>query len=204
MSATPRGRLHRVRLGDRCDHVERPSSLTNGAKATTPITPEGTIPTPLGNASFVVAKNYYLHLIHPWTTGFAKAYNYLETPFRITPQSQGYDVQLGGADITVTHVYTAANFDPVLKAVTYKDYTYKQYLKGIERVVNPGSQHGPDHHELPGRPGMDAEGFLPARAHGGSDVRRRDRGPAGPVPHPEALIRAMIRSRAAGSPGGVA
>ena len=113
-----------------------PSTLTNGAKATTPITANGTFPTPLGNASFIVAKNYYLHLIHPMTTGFASAYNYLETPFRITPQQQGYDVQLGGANLTITHVYTSAMFNKTLSTVTYTDYTYKQYMNGIERVVS--------------------------------------------------------------------
>jgi hypothetical protein len=70
---------------------------SNTAKATTPTTPNGTFPTPYGNASFIVAKNYYLHLIHPWTTGFARAYNYLETPVQISPQETGYDKNLGAS-----------------------------------------------------------------------------------------------------------
>jgi hypothetical protein len=109
----------------------------NTAKATTAIDPTyGTFPTPYGNASFIVAKNYYLHLIHPWTTGFASVYNPLETPFRITPQEQGYDVNLGGADITVTHIYTSANFNSTLSTVTYTQLTYKQYMNSVNRVVS--------------------------------------------------------------------
>ena len=113
-----------------------PYTATNKAKATTPTTPDGTFPTPLGNASFIAAKNYYLHLLHPWTTGFISVYNYLETPFRITPQKEGYDVQLGGVDLTITHVYTSNMFNPTLSTVTYTESTYKQFLKGVSRVVS--------------------------------------------------------------------
>jgi hypothetical protein len=39
----------------------------------------------------------YLNLIHPWTTGFASGQN-ADPSFRNTPQAQGYDTNLGGAD----------------------------------------------------------------------------------------------------------
>ena len=119
----------------------------NTAKATTPTTlGPGTFPTVGGQgtptyggpASYIVAKNYYLHLIHPWTTGFASAYNPLETsPTPITPQLQGYDISLGGKDITVTRtsVYRTVT-TPTGTAVTYVTTTYKQYLKGVGRVVS--------------------------------------------------------------------
>jgi len=107
----------------------------NTAKATTSTTPSGTALTPNGLASFIIAKNYYLHTIHPWTTGFASAYNYLSA-YLVRPQEKGYDVRLGGADITVTHVYTSGMFNSTLNAVTYTHATYKQYLQGVDRVVS--------------------------------------------------------------------
>ena len=45
----------------------------------------------------------YLNRIHPWTTVFASVHNPIGSPHVITPQAQGYDISLGGADITVTH-----------------------------------------------------------------------------------------------------
>ncbi|MBW2691992.1 MAG: PEP-CTERM sorting domain-containing protein [Deltaproteobacteria bacterium] len=97
---------------------------SNTAKATTPT-----------NGGFITAKNYYLHKIHPWTTGFVSVYNYLST-FQITPQLQGYDKTLGGTDITVTHQGTSAMFNPDLSTVTYTYPTYKQYLSSVMRVVS--------------------------------------------------------------------
>jgi hypothetical protein len=107
----------------------------NTAKATTAGTPNGTTRTPSGNASFIVAKNFYLHTIQPWTTGFASAYDRL-SKYRVRPQEQGYDTSLGGADITVTHVYTSGMFNTTLNAVTYTHATYKQYMQGVHRVVS--------------------------------------------------------------------
>jgi hypothetical protein len=98
---------------------------SNTAKATT----DG-----LGGGS-ITAKNYYLHKINPWTTGFVSAYNYLST-FQVTPQLQGYDKTLGGVDITVTHVSTSAMFNSDLSTVTYTYPTYKQYLSSVMRVVS--------------------------------------------------------------------
>jgi hypothetical protein len=119
---------------------------TNTAKATTPTTQgPGTFPTVGGQgtptyggpASYLVAKNYYLHLIHPWTTGFAAAYNPLETsPTPITPQLQGYDTNLYGADITVTRTSWYGTWNTTLSTVVYNTSTYKQYLKGVGRVVS--------------------------------------------------------------------
>jgi hypothetical protein len=108
----------------------------NTAKATTPTIPYGTFPTQYGNASYIVAKNYYLHLIHPWTTGFAKVNNPLETPVVITPQAQGYDTDLGGSDITVTRTSAYLTYDPTLMTVITSTTTYKQYLKNVGRVVS--------------------------------------------------------------------
>ena len=63
-------------------------------------------------ASYITGMQQYLNLIHPWTTGFAKVYNAKgsgkgtirrpTSPAAITPQAKGYDISLGGADITVT------------------------------------------------------------------------------------------------------
>ena len=41
-----------------------------------PPSPTDLAPTPYGNKSFITAKNYYLHQINPWTTGFVSVYNY--------------------------------------------------------------------------------------------------------------------------------
>jgi hypothetical protein len=72
----------------------------------------------------------YLNLIHPWTTGFAKVHNAKGSPPEwtrlgrrinpgaITPQAQGYDTSLGGADITVTHHWWAPNWHPTLSTIT--------------------------------------------------------------------------------------
>jgi hypothetical protein len=109
----------------------------NTAKATTPTSlGPGTFPTQYGNASYIAAKNFYLHTIHPWTTGFAVAHNPLSPYPNVRPQLQGYDISLGGADITVTHIWTSAMFNSTLSTVTYTQETYKQYLKGVGRVVS--------------------------------------------------------------------
>jgi hypothetical protein len=109
---------------------------TNTAKATTPITPNGTAPTAQGLVSYNVAKNYYLHLIHPWTTGKASAYNYRETPVKIHPNAEGYDTSLGEVSLTVTHVGTEATFNTTRNSVTYKTSTFKQYMTGVKRVIS--------------------------------------------------------------------
>ena len=114
----------------------------NTAKATTPTTPYGKAPTPYGNASFITGMRRYLNLIHPWTTGFAKVHNAkgsvwrTNNPGAITPQAQGYDTSLGGADITVTHYDWNSNWNQQLSTITYTTETYKQYLQGVTRVVS--------------------------------------------------------------------
>jgi hypothetical protein len=115
---------------------------TATAKATTPVTPSGTVPTvgqggtPDGApASYRVARNHYLHLLHPWTTGFGSVYNYqATTPYNA--KYQGYDTSLGGANLTVTNHATNANWNIGLQTVTYTTSTYKQYLTGVKRVVS--------------------------------------------------------------------
>ena len=120
----------------------------NTAKATTPTTPYGKAPTPYGNASFITGMRRYLNLIHPWTTGFAKVHNAKGSPpmwihkvgnvspAPITPQAQGYDTSLGGADITVTRSDWWLRWNPTLSTITYTTRTTKQYLYGVERVVS--------------------------------------------------------------------
>jgi hypothetical protein len=110
---------------------------TNTARATTPTSMgSGSFPTQYGNASYIAAKGYYLHIIHPWTTGFAVAHNPLSPYTNVRPQLQGYDTSLGGADITVTQVNTHAHWNSELSTETYYYHTYKQYMKGVTRVVS--------------------------------------------------------------------
>jgi hypothetical protein len=84
----------------------------------------------------------YLNLIHPWTTGFAKVHNAKGSVWRknnpgaITPQAQGYDISLGGADITVTHYDWNQIWNQELSTITTTTYTYKQYLQGVGRIVS--------------------------------------------------------------------
>jgi hypothetical protein len=111
------------------------------ARATTPTKPGGDTPTPSGNASYLKREQHYLNLIHPWTTGFAKVHNAKGSswgPEPITPQAQGYDISLGGADITVTH-YSWEKVHSTGTGYSYSFYdtvTTKQYLKGVTRVVS--------------------------------------------------------------------
>jgi hypothetical protein len=106
------------------------------AKATTPTTPYGSDRTPYGNASFIAGPRRYLNLIHPWTTGFASVQNPIGSPNIITPQAQGYDTSLGGADITVTHYDWNANWNSKLSTITTTTVTTKQYLYGVGRIVS--------------------------------------------------------------------
>ena len=106
------------------------------AKATTPTRPNGTVPTPYGNASYLKRSQHYLNLIHPWTTGFAWAKNWVGGYDWISPQAQGYDTSFGGADITVTHYDWNWTFNRTLSTIITTTQTYKQYLKGVTRVVS--------------------------------------------------------------------
>ncbi len=111
-------------------------------RATTPTTPYGKAPTPYGNASFITGMRRYLNLIHPWTTGFAKVHNAKGSGWRaaylepITPRAQGYDISLGGADITVTNYTWKQVYSSEYTSGTYIWVTTKQYLKGVTRVVS--------------------------------------------------------------------
>jgi hypothetical protein len=112
------------------------------AKATTATTANGTNPTPYENASFITGMRRYLNLIHPWTTGFAKVHNAKGSGWRsigpgaITPQAQGYDISLGGSDITVTRYDWNQRWNRTLSTLTTTTWTYKQYLFGVGRVVS--------------------------------------------------------------------
>jgi len=108
------------------------------AKATTPTTPGKPTPTPYGNASYLRRSQHYLNLIHPWTTGFASVVNAAayQSWGPITPQAQGYDISLGGGDITVPHYDWNQNWNKTFSTITTTTQTTKQYLKGVTRVVS--------------------------------------------------------------------
>jgi hypothetical protein len=116
--------------------------LTPGgkAKATTPTAPRAATkptPTPYGNVSYLRRSQHYLNLIHPWTTGFAKVHNAKGSPAVITPQAQGYDISLGGADITVKHYGWNWTWNYTYSTYYYSSTTgYTQVLKGVTRVVS--------------------------------------------------------------------
>jgi hypothetical protein len=120
------------------------------AKATT-ATGKGGYPTVNGQgtpngapASYITGMRRYLNLIHPWTTGFAKVHNakgstapwYTISPAAITPQAQGYDISLGGADITVTNYHRDLVWNKTLSTLTTTTFTFKQYLHGVGRIVS--------------------------------------------------------------------
>jgi hypothetical protein len=111
-------------------------------KVTTPMTPYGKAPTPNGNASFITGMRRYLNLIHPWTTGFARVHNAKGSGWRthnrepITPQAQGYDISLGGADITVTRYSRIQVWNSYYSSSSTYTTTAKQYLHGVRRVVS--------------------------------------------------------------------
>jgi hypothetical protein len=122
--------------------------FSNSAKATTATTPYGNRRTPYGNASFIAGMQLYLNRIHPWTTGFASVHNPAEARVVITPQAQGYDTSLGGADITVTHHDWNQVWNKTLSTLTTTTATTKQYLYGVGRVVSmvrPRLIHGYKH-----------------------------------------------------------
>jgi hypothetical protein len=112
------------------------------AKATTPTTPNEKAPTPYGNASFITGMRRYLNLIHPWTTGFAKVHNAkgsakgTTSRAAITPQAQGYDISLGGTDITVTRYDWDQNWNKTLSTISTTTQTHRSYLYNVGRVVS--------------------------------------------------------------------
>jgi hypothetical protein len=117
---------------------------TNTAKATQAQTDYGSKPTvggegtPSGGApaSFVHGANQYLGMIHPWTTGFASIHNPVGSPNIITPQQAGYDIDLGGVDVTRIHYDWNQNWNQQLSTVTTTTATYKEYMYGVGRVVS--------------------------------------------------------------------
>ena len=119
---------------------------SNSARATTPTSQFGTRPTSGGQgtpdgapASYIGGVQQYINLIHPWTTGFASVHNPIGSPNVITPQLQGYDIDLEYTPdqvLTVTHIDVDQNFNFGLNTLTTSTYTYKQYLKGVGRIVS--------------------------------------------------------------------
>jgi hypothetical protein len=85
----------------------------------------------------------YLNLIHPWTTGFARVHNAkgsgkgTTSPGAITPQAQGYDIDLfGETKLTVTRYDWKQVWSPVYSSSSSYTTTVKQYLYGVGRVVS--------------------------------------------------------------------
>jgi hypothetical protein len=117
---------------------------SNSAKATQPTSTYGSKPTvggegtPSGGApaSFVHGANQYQGMIHPWTTGFASVHNPVGSPNYITPQQEGYDIDLGGVDVTRIHYDWNQNWNQQLSTVTTTTATYKEYMYGVGRVVS--------------------------------------------------------------------
>jgi hypothetical protein len=107
------------------------------AKATKPTTTFGIRPTPSGNASFIAAAQQYLGMIHPWTTGAATVNNPIGSPNIITPQAQGYDINLGGvAKVTQIHSDWNQQWNQQLSTLTTTTATYKEYMYGVGRIVS--------------------------------------------------------------------
>jgi hypothetical protein len=118
---------------------------SNTAKATTATTATGYggYPTVNGQgtpsgapASYITGMQQFLNLIHPWTTGFASVRTRAGSPYLITPQAKGYDINLGGADITVTHYNWYTAWNKTLLTVVTTTVTNKQYLYGVGRIVS--------------------------------------------------------------------
>jgi len=113
---------------------------SNTAKATTPLGNGGYPTEPYGLVSVITGVQRYLNMVHPWTTGFASVVNPVGSPNIIYPQYQGYDITLGGADITVTRT----DWDQTFITTTGPDGGYfstttetsKNYLKSVGRVVS--------------------------------------------------------------------
>jgi len=117
------------------------------AKATTAAFEGGTRPTTMGvgtpdgaPASYIAGVQQYINLIHPWTTGFASVHNPIGSPNVITPQLQGYDIDIDHTPLqtlTVTHIDVDQIWNQQLSTITTTTtYTYKQYLKGVGRIVS--------------------------------------------------------------------
>ena len=115
---------------------------TRHNKATTPTAPrQATYPTltPDGNASYLRRSQHYLNLIHPFTTGYARAVlpGGNVGSGTITPMGTGYDINLGGATITVPKKNYRMEYIPSLMELVYSTTTpYTQVMKGVTRVVS--------------------------------------------------------------------
>jgi len=118
---------------------------SNTAKATTPRTAFGQAPTSggagtptgAGPASYITGKQQFVNTIHPWTTGYAYVHNHVgSTPYVITPHAKGYDISLGGADITVTRTGRIQNWNETLQTLTTTTTTLTEKLFGVGRIVS--------------------------------------------------------------------
>jgi hypothetical protein len=115
------------------------------AKATTPIglgrgfptsNGQGT-PTSSNGASYIVAVQRYLNLIHPWTTGNVVASNPKGSPHIITPQYKGYDIDLfGETKLKITRVNPDSVWNKTNQTLEIVTDTFTDYLYGVGRVVS--------------------------------------------------------------------
>jgi hypothetical protein len=127
----------------------------NTAKATTPtgygayptVNGQGVATTTMGGcappcdpASYITAKARYLQLIHPWTTGFASVSNPAGIGTeggQITPQYQGYDIDLQGEPtVTVYRINKAEVWNKTKSTLTTETETGFSYIYNVGRVVS--------------------------------------------------------------------
>jgi hypothetical protein len=96
--------------------------------------------TPSGNASYSRREQHYLNFIHPYTTGYAKAFNGagVQGTGIISPHGSGYDITHDPAITqTVKKLKYTQHFNKTLEELTTTTYTqYTQVLKGVTRVVS--------------------------------------------------------------------
>jgi hypothetical protein len=113
---------------------------SHGPKETKATTPEGTQRTPSGNASYSIREQHYLNFIHPYTTGYAKAFNPIPVQGTglISPRAKGYDITHSPpTTIPVVKIKYTQAFNKTLDMLTTSTYIqYTQILKGVTRVVS--------------------------------------------------------------------
>lgn len=81
-----------------------------------------------------VSKSYWLHLNAPYTTGMVSVYGALD-PYPVHPVSTGYDISLGGTDITLTRTATTVSYKGAGQTF-YFTRKYYTKLPGVTRVVS--------------------------------------------------------------------
>ena len=108
----------------------------SGAKATRTLQSPPIFPTPQGLVSYQKKGNYYMHLVHPWTTGYAWINNRGVFTVRNTPRASGYDTDLGGVSLTVTETNWNQYYNYTAQTAQTNITTMKSYLQNVGRVVS--------------------------------------------------------------------